>query len=53
MKKCLGFPDGKECNNPVGSKWDSPYYCQECDEARIKHIDEQFKEMEKQMEAMK
>lgn len=39
MKTCIGFGvmEGS-CEKPVGSKWNSPYFCQECDEKRIDHI---------------
>ena len=43
--KCIGFGDktGK-CNNTAGTKW-SRYWCAECDQKRLEHIDKQLQKM--------
>lgn len=41
--KCIGFGEKEgTCQNMAGTKW-SPYWCAECNEKRMEHIDRQFK----------
>jgi hypothetical protein len=43
-KACYGFPTGFHCTKPPGGKW-SPYWCPECDEKRMAHLDRQMKKL--------
>jgi len=45
LKQCIGFGDKEgKCNNPAGTKW-SPYWCEECNKARLEHISKRFEEI--------
>jgi hypothetical protein len=47
--KCIGFGEFEgKCTNKAGTKW-SPYWCERCNELRLKHIDKSLKEMQKRM----
>jgi hypothetical protein len=42
---CYGFGERQDnCPNVPGGKW-SPYFCPECDEARMAHLGAQFKKL--------
>lgn len=44
-RRCYGFGERQDnCPNPPGGKW-SPYFCPECDQARVAHLDTQFKKI--------
>ena len=40
--KCVGFGEKEgKCNNKAGTKW-SPYWCEECNQKRLEHIEKQL-----------
>ena len=40
MSKCYGFKNPGKCDRPPGK---NPYWCDECNEARIEHITAQMR----------
>lgn len=47
-RKCLGFPDGKVCDQKAGTLW-TPHWCSTCDALRRDHISKQLHSIQQQL----
>jgi len=44
--KCIGFGEKEgKCGKPISVKYQSPYWCDECEEMRRRHISSQLENM--------